>query len=182
MMPRPVIVPAGLALAAAMVFTLLLAGRPALAAEAPDSLAGIRLGATVEEQAAKLVPTEANKTFHRPALGIMPVAALKGFRSGYVDYGMCAAKGRVVRRLAAVLALTPQELLEAEVKPELLEAKVKEQALRPFAETFQEVLGFFSGLAQPPGSSPVSSGTGRAGEEVSPEAAAPGAPSPSGDS
>ena len=97
MMPRPVIVPAGLALAAVMVFTLLLAGRPALAAEAPDSLAGIRLGATVEEQAAKLVPVEANKAFHRPALGIMPVAALKGFRSGYVDYGMCAAKGRVVR-------------------------------------------------------------------------------------
>ena len=97
MMPRPVIVPAGLALAAAMVFTLLLAGRAALAAEAPDSLAGIRLGATVEEQAAKLVPVEANKTLHRPALGIMPVAALKGFRSGYVDYGMCAAKGRVVR-------------------------------------------------------------------------------------
>lgn len=93
-----------------------------------------------------------------------------------------AAKGRVVRRLAAVLALSPQELLEAEVNPELLEAKVKEQALRPFAETFQEVLGFFSGLAQPPGSSPVSSGTGRAGEEASPEAAAPGAPSPSGDS
>ena len=97
MMPRPVIVPAGLALAAAMVFTLLLGGRPALAAEAPDSLAGIKLGATVEEQASQLVPTEANKTFHRPALGIMPAAALKGFRSGYVDYGMCAAKGRVVR-------------------------------------------------------------------------------------
>jgi hypothetical protein len=97
MMPRPVIVPAGIVLAAAMVFTLLLVGRPALAAEAPDSLAGVRLGTTVEAQAAKLVPAEADKAFHRPYLGVMPVAALKGFRSGYADYGMCAAKGRVVR-------------------------------------------------------------------------------------
>ena len=86
---------AALAVVLALVFGL--AALEARAADGPDALVGISLGRTVEEQAAKLVPTDADRMFHRPALGVMPVAALKGYRSGYVDYGLCAAKGRVVR-------------------------------------------------------------------------------------
>lgn len=76
---------------------LLAAAGQARAVEGPESLAGIRLGQTVESQAAKLVPAEAERVLHRPSLGVMPVAPQKGYRSGYVDYGLCAAKGRVVR-------------------------------------------------------------------------------------
>ncbi|KHK02747.1 hypothetical protein [Desulfovibrio sp. TomC] len=84
-------------LAAGLVVVLVLAAWEVRAGDGPDSLAGVKLGLTVEEQSAKLLSSEADRAFHRPYLGVMPVAALKGYRSGYVDYGLCAAKGRVVR-------------------------------------------------------------------------------------
>ena len=84
-------------LAVVLGFVLVAAAWEVRAADGPDSLAGIKLGQTVEEQAGKLMSAEADRAFHRPYLGVMPVAALKGYRSGYVDYGLCAAKGRVVR-------------------------------------------------------------------------------------
>ncbi|MYL84019.1 hypothetical protein GTA51_12850 [Desulfovibrio aerotolerans] len=86
-----------LVVAVVLGLSLLAMARAAQAAQGPDSLAGIRLGQTVESQAGKLVPTDADRAYHRPYLGVMPVAAFKGFRSGYVDYGLCAAQGRVVR-------------------------------------------------------------------------------------
>lgn len=92
-----VVVSARLALAAVMGLFLLAAAGEARAFEGPESLAGIRLGQTVAAQADKLVPAEADRAFHRPYLGVMPVAPLKGYRSGYVDYGLCTAKDRVVR-------------------------------------------------------------------------------------
>jgi hypothetical protein len=70
---------------------------PARAAEAPQELAGIRLGQTVEAMGDRLVPAGANRAFHRPFIGIMPVAPVPGYRSGYVDYGLCAKPGRIVR-------------------------------------------------------------------------------------
>jgi hypothetical protein len=97
MQRRRFAVPGRLVLAAVLVLVLVATVRQGRAAEAPESLVGIRLGRTVEEQADKLVPTAADKAFHRPYLGVMPVAALKGYRSGYVDYGLCTGKSRVVR-------------------------------------------------------------------------------------
>ena len=86
-----------LALAAVLCLSLLAAARQAQAVDGPESLAGIRLGQTVESQAARFVPSEADRAYHHPSLGVMPVAPLKGYRSGYADYGLCAAKGRVAR-------------------------------------------------------------------------------------
>ncbi|MFP5258326.1 MAG: hypothetical protein ACLGQH_04815 [Acidobacteriota bacterium] len=91
------VVPAWHVVAVVLGVVLLAAASQARAVEGPESLAGIRLGQTVESQAGKLVPAEAERLLHRPSLGVMPVAPLKGYRSGYVDYGLCAAKGRVVR-------------------------------------------------------------------------------------
>ena len=70
---------------------------PVRAADAPMELAGIRLGKTVEELGAKLVTSSADKAFQRPCLGLVAVAPVAGFRSGYVDYGLCAKPGRIVR-------------------------------------------------------------------------------------
>jgi hypothetical protein len=69
----------------------------ALAADGPMELAGLRLGQTVDESKAKLLTDNADRLNYRPYLGIMPVAPVAGFRSGYVDYGLCAAAGRIVR-------------------------------------------------------------------------------------
>ena len=84
-------------LAAVLGLVLVMAVWEARAADGPDSLAGIKLGQTVEAQAGKLLAAEGDRAFHRPYLGVLPAPALKGYRSGYVDYGLCAAKGRVVR-------------------------------------------------------------------------------------
>ncbi|MHC1711484.1 MAG: hypothetical protein AB9872_04950 [Solidesulfovibrio sp.] len=69
----------------------------ALAADGPMELAGIRLGQTVDENKDKLLTDNTDRLIYRPYLGIMPVAPVAGFRSGYVDYGLCAAAGRIVR-------------------------------------------------------------------------------------
>lgn len=75
-------------------------GGPGLAraVDGPMELAGIRLGQSVEAMGSKLVASGAGPySFQRPYLGIMPVAAVPGYRSGYVDYGLCAKSGRIVR-------------------------------------------------------------------------------------
>jgi hypothetical protein len=71
--------------------------RVARAGDGPMELAGIRLGQSVDTLKDKLLPGNVDRAFNRPALGIMPVAPVAGFRSGYVDYGLCAAPGRIVR-------------------------------------------------------------------------------------
>ncbi|MHC1789703.1 hypothetical protein [Solidesulfovibrio sp.] len=86
-----------LVLAGVLGLCVVAAARAVPAAGTPDSLAGITLGRTVEEQADRLMAAQADRAFHRPYLGVMPVAALKGYRSGYVDYGLCTGANRVVR-------------------------------------------------------------------------------------
>lgn len=75
----------------------LLVAAPAAAVDGPMELAGIRLGRTVEELGGKLASVTIDHTPQRPSLGIVPVAPVPGFRSGYVDVGLCATPGRVVR-------------------------------------------------------------------------------------
>lgn len=74
-----------------------LVGGPALAAEAPMELAGIRLGETVAEAGAKLRPAGTGRECRQSGLAMAPVAPVAGYRSGYVDYGQCAKPGRIVR-------------------------------------------------------------------------------------
>ncbi|WP_300159408.1 hypothetical protein [Solidesulfovibrio sp.] len=83
------------ALAAAL--ALCLAASAGLAAGGPSELAGIRLGQNVDELSGKLASTTVDRSPQRPSLGVVPVAPLPGFRSGYVDVGLCAKPGRVVR-------------------------------------------------------------------------------------
>ena len=85
-------------LVAAVVVALgIFSARPVRAADAPLELAGIRLGQSVDELADKLVATEGDRAFLRPYLGVVPVAPVPGFRSGYVDFGLCSAHRRIVR-------------------------------------------------------------------------------------
>lgn len=83
--------------AAVLALSLLAGVGPARAVDAPQELAGIRLGQTVESMGDKLVTADADRAFHRPYIGIMPVAPVPGYRSGYVDYGLCARPGQIVR-------------------------------------------------------------------------------------
>ena len=69
----------------------------ARAADAPLELAGLRLGQIVDDVADKLVGTGVDRVIHRPYIGVMPMAAVPGYRSGYVDFGLCAKPGRIVR-------------------------------------------------------------------------------------
>lgn len=69
----------------------------AAAADAPLELAGIRLGQSVDALRDKLQAGSADRAFYRPSLGIMAVAPVPGFRSGYVEYGLCAKPGNIVR-------------------------------------------------------------------------------------
>ncbi len=72
-------------------------GRAALAADAPQELAGLRLGGSVEAPGEAPGASDADRRFHRPYLGMRAVAPVAGFRSGYVDFGLCAKPGRIVR-------------------------------------------------------------------------------------
>jgi hypothetical protein len=74
-----------------------LVGGSALAAEAPMELAGIRLGDTVAAAGDKLRPAESGRECRLSGLGMAPVAPVAGYRSGYVDYGLCASPGRIAR-------------------------------------------------------------------------------------
>ena len=64
---------------------------------------------------------------------------------------------RTIRRLSAVVRASADELLAAEMDPKKLAAMESAAALRPFGETFQEALSFFSlwaaSLGSPLGSS-----------------------------
>lgn len=79
---------AGLALAAPVA---------ARAADGPLELAGIRLGQSVDELAGKLASSDIDRSPQRPSIGVVPLLALPGYRSGYADVGLCAKPGRVVR-------------------------------------------------------------------------------------
>ena len=45
----------------------------------------------------KLVTNGADRALHQSYLGVVPVAPVPGYRSGYVEFGLCAAPGRIVR-------------------------------------------------------------------------------------
>lgn len=79
--------------------TLLVLAAPALvrAGNGPMELAGIRLGQSVDALSGKLVHSEVDPSPYRPSVGIAAVAPLPGYRSGYVDVGLCANPGHVVR-------------------------------------------------------------------------------------
>ncbi len=85
------------AMAAVLALALCLSAVAALAAGGPTELAGIRLGQNVDELSGKLASTTIDRSPQRPSLGVVSVAPLPGFRSGYVDVGLCAKPGRVVR-------------------------------------------------------------------------------------
>ncbi|WP_428568196.1 MAG: hypothetical protein ACP59X_09040 [Solidesulfovibrio sp. DCME] len=89
--------PLHLAVAAVLSLSLLAAPGPARAADGPVELAGIRLGQSVDQLAGKLASVDIDRSPQRPSLGIVPVAAVPGYRSGYADVGLCAKPGRVVR-------------------------------------------------------------------------------------
>ncbi|EFL49212.1 conserved hypothetical protein [Solidesulfovibrio fructosivorans JJ]] len=84
-----------------VVFGLVLAAgflaRPGYGADAPMELAGIRLGETLAEAGKTVAHPETDRSFHKPYLGLAAVAPVPGYRSGYVDYGLCAKPGRIVR-------------------------------------------------------------------------------------
>ena len=83
---------------AAIVWAVSLMQTPlGLAADAPIELAGIRLGQPIDEMAGKLVSIDGDKAFLRPYIGVLPVVPVPGFRSGYVDFGLCTNKRQVVR-------------------------------------------------------------------------------------
>lgn len=84
-------------LVAGLLLAVCLPARGGLCADAPRELAGIRLGESLDEAGAALVRPEAERAFHQPYLGLAPVAPVPGYRSGYVDYGLCARPGRIVR-------------------------------------------------------------------------------------
>jgi hypothetical protein len=83
--------------ACALALSLLAPAPDARAADGPMELAGIRLGASVDDLAGKLVSPVVDHSPQRPSLGVVAVAPLPGYRSGYVDVGLCAKAGRIVR-------------------------------------------------------------------------------------
>lgn len=80
-----------------MMFLCLVPVCAALAGTGPTELAGLRLGQSVDACAGKLMPKSVDRALYRPYLGIMPAAPVQGYRSGYVEFGLCAAPGRIVR-------------------------------------------------------------------------------------
>jgi len=66
---------------------------------------------------------------------------------------------RTMRKLSAVARASAEELLAAELDPKKLAAMEAAAALRPFGETFQDALGFFSEWAASLGAPRVSSET-----------------------
>ncbi|UJX41012.1 hypothetical protein K9F62_20395 [Desulfovibrio sp. JY] len=71
--------------------------RSGYGADAPLELVGLRLGETLAEAGKAVVRPEIERSFHKPYLGLAAVAPVAGFRSGYVDYGLCAKPERIVR-------------------------------------------------------------------------------------
>jgi hypothetical protein len=66
-------------------------------ADAPKSLAGIVLGANVDQLADKVDKSSAIPLWRSEYLSKAPLKPIEGFRSGYVVYGNCKSKGQVVR-------------------------------------------------------------------------------------
>lgn len=77
-----------------------------------------------------------------------------------------AGKARAVRRLSAVARATDDQLREAEANPAVLAALEEEAAARPYAETFQDAVGFFiewgTSFKTDPNSSPQGKAKGKA--------------------
>ena len=75
---------------------VLLAGR-AWAAGAPESMVGIRLGASVENIQSMLDESMHQPFLRQPGLHRVAINAPVGYRSGYITYGDCASSKQVVR-------------------------------------------------------------------------------------
>jgi len=66
-------------------------------AKAPTGIAGFEIGVDIKEYKGKADLAEADKEFFRPYLEVVPVNPLPGYRSGYLSYGLCKAKGKTLR-------------------------------------------------------------------------------------
>ena len=101
-------------------------------------------GASVSEALAKLGPVVTSGT-------AVPLADLLGIALPFLRAAGSAGRGRILRRLSAVARATVDELLDAEADPKKLAAMERAAALRPYEETFQDAIGFFSafGLTLP---------------------------------
>ena len=66
-------------------------------ADAPKSIAGIGLGANVDQLADKVDMSSAIPLWRSEYLSKVSLKPIEGFRSGYVVYGNCKNKGQVVR-------------------------------------------------------------------------------------
>lgn len=73
------------------------AALPAMAADAPMEIAGLRLGADIKQFQAKVEPGKTETEITRPYVTTAAMTPVPGFRSGYVTYGNCASPGRILR-------------------------------------------------------------------------------------
>lgn len=89
-----------------------------------------------------------------------------------------SGEARTVRRLSALVRATDDQLRQAEADPKVMEPLEEEAAQRPFAESFQDAMGFFVEWGDSFVIAPTSSGPGT--QETEPPATP--AASPSADS
>jgi hypothetical protein len=80
-----------------LTLALCVAARADAGVSGPTELAGVRLGETLDQAGSKIVRPAIERAIHQPFLGLAPLAPLAGYRSGYVDYGLCAKPERIVR-------------------------------------------------------------------------------------
>ncbi len=76
---------------------MVLAAIPALAAGAPMEIAGVKLGENIKQFQSKVEPGMSETEITRPYATTVAMAAVPGYRSGYVTYGNCAEPGRIMR-------------------------------------------------------------------------------------
>lgn len=133
------------------------------------SILGELDGPAVSEALAKLGPVVASGE-------AVPLSALLGMALPFLRAAGSAGRGRLLRRLSAVVRASVDELMEAEGDPKKMAALERAAAVRPYGETLQDALDFFSefGLSMPPTPGFLGMGEG-------PEVTAPPEGSPSGD-
>lgn len=68
-----------------------------LAHDAPQELAGLRLGADIKDYPGKIEMAAADIDLDRQYLSTRALKPVAGFRSGYVTSGTCAQHGRIAR-------------------------------------------------------------------------------------
>lgn len=117
------------------------------------SILGELDGPAVSEALAKLGPVVASGD-------AVPLSALLGMALPFLRAAGSAGRGRLLRRLSAVVRASVDELLDAEGDPKKMAALERAAALRSYEETFQDAMDFFSqlGLSMPP--TPAFSGMG----------------------